>query len=588
MKRIIVFFILIKISIGLFAQSDFFYTEKGGKEYFKIRKDRVILKTKGVEAKALSGQTTIFRSVRDVNYDMVIATIDTLQINLDGLRQKQGIIDVSYALEYADGTIQMPTNKIFVKFKEGQSPEKVFNYIGLNKNVESIELINENHEIHSIILNVKLGDILQICRNLFESGLCEFAEPSFIREMKPHNEYYPNQWGLKNTGQYNGTANIDIKAEQAWNITRGSADIKVAVIDEGVDLTHPDLQANLLRGYDATVNPPSGAYGSPSADDAHGTACAGIIGAINNTIGIVGVASSSKIIPVRIAYGSYGYWITNDDWIVDGIRYAWKTANADVISNSWGGGAVSATVNAEINDAVANGRVKNGVSLGCVVVFSTGNENRPSVSYPANLNSVIAVGAIAQCGQRKSQTSCDGETWWGSNYGDALDVVAPGVKIYTSDIQGTAGYNFASGTAGDYFESFNGTSSACPHVAGVAALILSVRPNLTQTQVRQAIESTCTKLSGYAYSNNTSHPYGTWNNQVGHGLINAYAAIEAICPTVNFTNRTVNSNQTVTGCNIYVQNVTVNGSAKLTLDADYMTTIERDFEVKLGTELEIR
>jgi subtilisin family serine protease len=94
--------------------------------------------------------------------------------------------------------------------------------------------------------------------------------------------------------------------------------------------------------------------------------------------------------------------------------------------------------------------------------------------------------------------------------------VAPDVLIPTTDIQGSAGYNTSSGTDGNYYASFNGTSAACPHVAGVAALVLSANPNLTQAEVRQIIESTCTKRSGYSFSTNSNHPNGTWNNEVSH------------------------------------------------------------------------
>jgi uncharacterized repeat protein (TIGR02543 family) len=120
-----------------------------------------------------------------------------------------------------------------------------------------------------------------------------------------------------------------------------------------------------------------------------------------------------------------------------------------------------------------------------------------------------------------------------------LDVVAPGVLIPTTDIQGNAGYNpnnqihtdnggtkLSSDYANqDYTVWFTGTSAACPHVAGIAALILSYRPDLTAAQVRQAIESSCTKLSGYTFSNNSNHPNGTWNNEVGHGMVNAFLAL---------------------------------------------------------------
>lgn len=157
---------------------------------------------------------------------------------------------------------------------------------------------------------------------------------------------------------------------------------------------------------------------------------------------------------------------------------------------------------------------------------------------------------MSPCGQRKRSSSniwevnpgvstdplgvsCDNEKWWGSNYGSELDVVAPGVLIPTTDIQGSAGYNTTDGTGGNYYQTFNGTSSATPHVAGVAALILSVNPGLTQDQVRNIIESTCTKVGSYSYSTVTGRSNGIWNSEVGYGCVNAYAAIQAIYPAIS-------------------------------------------------------
>lgn len=114
-----------------------------------------------------------------------------------------------------------------------------------------------------------------------------------------------------------------------------------------------------------------------------------------------------------------------------------------------------------------------------------------------------------------------------------MDLVAPGVFVPTTDIQGTASYNTSDGVAGNYYQTFNGTSAATPHVAGVAALILSINPGLTQNQVRDIIESTCTKVGNYNYSTVTGRPNGTWNNEMGYGLVNAYAAVKAIYPTLS-------------------------------------------------------
>jgi len=160
------------------------------------------------------------------------------------------------------------------------------------------------------------------------------------------------------------------------------------------------------------------------------------------------------------------------------------------------------------------------------VVFASGNylvgNSNTDVKYPGNtFSDILVVGAMSPCGERKNYISCDGATNWGSCFGNQLDVVAPGVKMPTTDIQGNNGY-----VSGDYFSSFNGTSSACPVVSGVAALILSVNPCLTGKQVRDIIEKTAQKVGNYSYTDNSERLNGTWNNEMGYGLVNAYAAVQ--------------------------------------------------------------
>jgi PKD repeat protein/subtilisin family serine protease len=357
--------------------------------------------------------------------------------------------------------------------------------------------------------------------NIFhESGLFAFAEPDFIffMEKMTSDPLYADQWSIENLGNstYPGaTPNADMDVDSAWNITTGDAAIKIAVLDEGVDLQHPDLVNNLLPGFDATG---LGSAGAPFGDDAHGTACAGIIAAeANNGIGMAGIAYDSKIIPVRIAYSiSNGSWVTTSLWISNAINWSWQTAGADILNNSWGGGSPSSLISNAFTSAVTNGR--NG--LGTVVIVSAGNDNT-SVAFPALLNNVIAVGAMSMCNERKSPTSCDGEFWWGTNYGTNLDVIAPGVKIVATDISGVFGYELT-----DYTMDFNGTSSAAPNTSGIMALILATNPSLTETQARAILESTCKKVGGYTYTTNAAQPNGTWNNEMGYGSVDAYSAVQ--------------------------------------------------------------
>ncbi len=235
---------------------------------------------------------------------------------------------------------------------------------------------------------------------------------------------------------------------------------------------------------------------------------------------------------------------------------------------------------ASLNNAIINTIAQGRDGKGTIVVFTAGNENDTNIRYPGNNNSdILVVGAIAPNGERKSYVSCDAEYQWGSCYGSQLDIMAPGVFIPTTTY------------TGGYTQSFNGTSSACPHVAGVAALILSVNPTLTGQQVRDIIESTAQKIRTdlYPYTSTTGRPNGTWHEQMGYGLVDAYAAVQGSCAVpVNFTNQTVTTNTTITSCgDIHVQNVSVQSGAKLTLDAAGETVINGNFEVDLGSELEI-
>ncbi|MEM6964272.1 MAG: S8 family serine peptidase [Bacteroidota bacterium] len=445
------------------------------------------------------------------------ADVNTL---LQNIKANENVAYAHHFYTHTDGTFSAVTDQVLLRL------------INLNQ-LSTIEQILFNdfvgvasylqNPFDPYLLEITVSDnnnALTLANQLHESGLFQSAEPNFLKILKPFNTNDPSvnaQWSLRNDGQntaaYGGIAGADMNVFEAWNIATGSASIKVAIIDEGVDLTHPDLLPNLLPGFDATGQ---GSAGAPAGDDAHGTACAGIVAAAgNNNLGGAGVAYDCKIIPVRIGYGAGNAWVTNSTWIANGINWAWQNGAADVLSNSWGGGSASFVINAAIDGAVNNGRG----GLGTPVLFAAGNDNS-LVSYPAAYEPTIAVVAMSMCHQRKSPTSCDNEYWWGSNYGNGADVAAPGVKIFTTDIAGGNGY-----TTGDYTNNFNGTSSACPNAAGVMALILSHDPSLTADEARYALESTTDKVGGYNYTTYASQPNGTWSPELGYGKINAAAAL---------------------------------------------------------------
>lgn len=368
--------------------------------------------------------------------------------------------------------------------------------------------------------------------NLFyETGYCIFSSPDFcyINRKYSNDPYYSQQWGLKNTGQYSGyTAGSDIRIEQAWPFSKGLG-VKIAVIDLGVQINHPDLQQNIVSGYDATLQ---GTGGKPfDLNDyhyAHGTNVAGIVGAVaDNNEGIAGVAPQAKIIPIN-GFKRYNYLADED--MARAIIWAYKNGAADIINCSWGGGAPNDLLTQAIKEAATLGR--NG--KGCVIVFAAGQSENLSnqigyVAYPGKLPEVIAVGGMTPCNQRLFaygdpgvHIGCSGDEM-NSFFGPDLEFMAPGTIITTTDYQS------------GYISSFGGTSAAAPFVSGIAALVLSVNPTLTKDQVQRILEYSCNKVGQYCYSWTPAHPHGGWNFETGFGRINAHNAVELATKAVSFS-----------------------------------------------------
>jgi subtilisin family serine protease len=511
---------------------------------------------------------------------------------IQNLQNEESILKVSPTYTIMDKKLGI-SNNFYVKLYRTDDAKVLYN---MAKNY-SIQILGYN-EFMPLWFTLSCTketsyNAIEAANVFFESGLFESSEPEFLYHdlLISNDPYFTSQWGLKNTGQYGGTPGIDINAEEAWNITTGSSTIRVAVFDHGFEMNHPDLQNNVFgTGYDATTGTsPAWVRGD------HGTACTGIVGAQqNNSIGVSGVAPSIRLMSISINL----LFSDTPQQLANGFNWAWQNG-ADVISNSWGGYTPSSIIDDAITNTLNNGRNNKGT----IVVFAAGNENNTNIRYPGNSNpDILVVGAISPCGERKSYTSCDGEWRWGSCYGTQLDIVAPGVLVPTTDRQGTAGYNpnvplhvnsggnkittdFANE---DYTVWFNGTSSACPHVAGTVALVLSVNPSLTVQQVNNIVESTAQKVGGYNYQITPGRPNGTWNEQMGYGLVDAYAAVQAAdCPTT-IVSGTISSDITYSDCIIEVVNATIQNNADVVFDAEEYTLINGTFEVQAGSTLEVK
>lgn len=349
-----------------------------------------------------------------------------------------------------------------------------------------------------------------------------FATPNFISEYTraalpiPHAE----QWHLVNRGKGGQKKNEDVSALKAWGVTAGKRTITVAVLDDGVDIDHPNLKSRIAPGgrdffvagdHAEHENPRPKIFRFPfhvmAGNDIHGTPCAGVIAAAGKAAGAVGIAPRCRILAIKVFHADD---LASDERVADAIRYA--AANADILSCSWSGGSTP-DVQQALEDA---GAARGG--KGAAVFCATGNESRSSISFPARDPNAIAVGASTDLGERASY----------SNFGAELSVVAPssgGVKgIFTTDVGipyrgfnvGQAG---AGGSDGLHTNDFGGTSSATPLAAGVAALVLSVRPDLSRAALKGVLERSADKIGD-------DHDAAGHSIHIGFGRVNAAKAIE--------------------------------------------------------------
>ncbi len=354
------------------------------------------------------------------------------------------------------------------------------------------------------------SNVFTLCDAIGQEPKIRFAEPDFVtigRHIAKRSK----------TGQpvpFSPTPQTDqyamkiTRASDAWALQSGSPNIKIAILDEGVDTRHRDLSsviAGTFDGVDADL------YQEPNSWDGHGTACAGLAAAVGH--GIRGSGTGCSVLAVRIAYSEYdgGPWITSNSIISRSIEWAWK-AGADVLSNSWGGGAPSNEIAETFADAAIRGRG----GRGCVVIIAAGNA-ATAVQFPGNLPNFITVSASNEYDQAKTRDSLDGENWWGTCYGPEIVIAAPGVHNLTTDITGSSGYD-----GGDYTPSFNGTSSSTPIVAGACGLILSKNSELGAGDVKRILCDSADKVGALDYDESGRNDY------FGFGRLNVLRALELV------------------------------------------------------------
>jgi subtilisin family serine protease len=446
-----------------------------------------------------------------------------MEETVDELRKSPSADVVShvYTLDETPGGAVIPTGTMTIQFKPNVAKikqEELLAEFGLEV-VEDLDFLPNGYTVR--LTQASPENPLKIAAKLQQRAEIEVAEPdlSFQVSLKyvPTASLYQEQWHLRNRGDRLGlAAGADVKAEEAWEYTRGKREITICIIDDGFDLGHPkfNVSGKIIAPRDFGQNDfdPNPGF----ANDNHGTACAGVALAEDNGVGVVGLAPDCALMPVRMSE-----WLS-DNAVVDYFRYAIEHG-ADVISCSWSAEAwnfpLSVKMQAIIHQAATEGRSNR---KGCVILFAAGNETRPldgvkdgQISHQgfALHPDVIAVAA---------SNSFDKGAWY-SNYGPEITICAPssgypGRSIVTTDRRGQSGY-----TSGDYTFSFGGTSSATPLAAGLAALILSANSDLTSSEVREIMMETADKIdeANGQYVNGHSPFYG-------HGRINAHRALQRV------------------------------------------------------------
>jgi subtilisin-like proprotein convertase family protein len=390
---------------------------------------------------------------------------------------------------------------------------------------------------------------IKIANRLAENDKVLASEPNVAIASRSHymptDTLFPDQWHLFNTGGPLLSTAGHIDAVHAWDLTRGERSVIVAVADDSCDLNHADFQG---AGKIVAPRDFAGQDFDPLPeleDDNHGTACSGVAVAEENGTGVVGVAPGCALMPIRTS-GFIDDTSIEDlcDWVID--------HGASVISCSWGVNARSFSLSLRMRNALHRAATVGRGGKGCVVVFAAGNENRPvkgtvtETGWPNNQPSgptqwlagfaahedVIAVAASSSLATKSAY----------SNWGREIAVCAPsnnvgphtyprvtvpvsGRGIVTTDRVGPSGYSST-----DYTQDFGGTSSACPTVAGVAALILSANPNLTAQQVREILQTTADKIVDNNPDPQLSNLFGTYDagghsKWFGFGRVNAFQAV---------------------------------------------------------------
>jgi subtilisin family serine protease len=427
----------------------------------------------------------------------------------------------------------IPVGTIYLSFKPGLSDDvkqAVLDKYGLRL------VASERNGFLTVRVSESGGDAVEVAANLQREKSVAVAEPDLLTNrrlrnfVRPADDLLSREWHLENTGTHNGETvgfkkGADARVVAAWEAldSLGSSDVVIGIIDDGFDLSHPDLADKAVNPRDFERNSadvrPEPNLTSPSGGNWHGTACAGVALGKAGAGQIVGAAPNARLMPVRmnptLSPELVAQWF---DYMTE--KGAW------VVSCSWGAEAAVYPLSERIAQAIARCAKEGRNGKGCVVVFAAGNSSVDINDPPRTQNGLAThpdVIAVSSCTSRDDFSDR-------SSFGNEIWVCAPSGglgawDIITADVTGTyldaAGAEQGSGYAlGDYFMNFTGTSSSCPLVAGICALMLSANPELTSKEVRDIIKRSARRIGpDDEYQNGHSKRFG-------YGCVNAESAVK--------------------------------------------------------------
>ncbi|MBI4660511.1 MAG: S8 family serine peptidase [Verrucomicrobia bacterium] len=437
--------------------------------------------------------------------------------------------------ERSSSSRRILTRKIVVHVAQGKKISTIAERVGA-VSVEALAYAPQ----HFILRTDRAGEALRMAEALRHIPGVISADPLLGRELRrkavPNDPLFPNQWFLLNRGQSGGKTGFDLGVTNVWDRYRGRG-VTIAIVDDGLQLTHPDLAQNVQTKLHYDYRDGDGDPNPAGAEDFHGTAVAGIAAARgDNSVGVAGIAFEATLVGLRLVGGNVH---------TDAMSAAALTHSNQVVqvsNNSWGAEDTGKTLDAPgplmqmaRENAVRNGRG----GKGTVFVWPAGNggEVQDDANYDGYVSSrhVITVGAVTDEGRRAAY----------SEPGASLAVSAPSdisatstrPGIVTTDLVGEDGLNFtdASGDLQDinYTQYFGGTSAAAAMVSGVAGLLLEANPNLGWRDVKEILIRSATLIDPTDPDWATNGAGFRFNHRYGAGLVNAFAAVKLATNWVN-------------------------------------------------------